>query len=116
MISIAMRQNERSAQFIIGGHAEYADKGKDIVCAGVSVLVNALANIARELGEKKVIPLWMVWPDADPFHIYVETGGNEAVNAVMDTFVTEFCQIAGQYPDHVQVQILNERSDDNDVG
>lgn len=116
MISIAMRQNERSAQFIIGGHAEYADKGKDIVCAGVSALVNALANIARELGEKKVIPLWMVWPDADPFHIYVETGGNPAVNAVMDTFVTEFCQIADQYPDHVQVQILNERSDDNDVG
>lgn len=115
MIKISMRQDERCAQFIVGGHAEYAEKGKDIVCAGVSTLVNTLANIVRELGEKRIIPLWMIWPDEDPFHIYAETGGNPAVNTVMDTFVTEFCQIAGQYPDNVQVQIIGEERSEDDT-
>lgn len=112
MIRIALRQDERSAQFILSGHANYAEKGKDIVCAGISTLTNTLANMVRELGDKKLVSLWMVWPDEDPHHIYVETGGNPVINAVMDTFMTEFCQFAGMYPDNVKVQILDEGGDE----
>lgn len=120
MIRIALRQDERSAQFIVSGHANYAEKGQDIVCAGISTLTNTLANMVRELGEKKLVSLWMVWPDEDPHHIYVETGGNPVINTVMDSFMTEYCQFAGLYPDNVKVQILDEggdeRSENDDPG
>lgn len=111
MIRIAIRQDERSAQFIISGHANYDEKGKDIVCAGISTLTNALANIVRAWAEEKLIPLWMIWPDDDPHHIYVETGGDPAINAALDSIVTEFCQFGGLYPDHVKVQFLDSGAD-----
>lgn len=120
MIRIALRQDERSAQFIISGHAGYGDKGNDIVCAGISTLTNTLANMVRQWAEADLIPLWMIWPDDEPHHIYVESGGDPAINAALDSIVTEFCQFGGLYPDHVKVQILdaggNERSDDDDPG
>lgn len=120
MIRIALRQDERSAQFIISGHAEYAESGKDIVCAGISTLTNTLANMVRMWADAKLIPLWMIWPDDEPHHIYVESGGDPAINAALDSIVTEFCQFGGLYPDHVKVQILDaggsERSDDDDPG
>ena len=34
------------------GHANYAEKGQDIVCAGVSILTNALANALEEAEER----------------------------------------------------------------
>lgn len=116
MIRIALRQDERSAQFIISGHAGYAESGKDIICAGISTLTNTLANMVRMWADAKIIPLWMIWPDDEPHHIYVETGGDPAINAALDSIATEYCQFGGLYPDHVKVQILdknNERSNDD---
>lgn len=120
MIRIALRQDERSAQFIISGHAGYAESGKDIVCAGISTLTNTLANMIRMWADAKIIPLWMIWPDDEPYHIYVETGGDPAINAALDSIVTEFCQFGGLYPDNVKIQILDpggdERSEKDDTG
>ena len=107
MIRVALRQDERSAQFIIGGHANYAEKGYDIVCAGISTLTNTLANMVRMWADAKLIPIWMVWPDDSPHHIYVETGGDPAINAALDSIMTEYCQFAGLYPENVQVQVLD---------
>ena len=117
MIRIALRQDERSAQFIVSGHAGYAEKGQDIVCAGISTLTNTLANMVRMWADAKLLPLYMIWLDGEPNHIYVETGENPAINAALDSIVTQYCQFAGQYPANVQVQILDpERSGDNDSG
>lgn len=119
MIRVALRQDERSAQFIVSGHAGYDERGKDIVCAGISTLVNTLANMVRMWADAKLIPIWMIWPDDDPHHIYVETGGDPAINSALDSIITEFCQFGGLYPDNVKVQILDteatERSENNDT-
>lgn len=112
MIRVALRQDERSAQFIISGHANYDEKGKDIVCAGISTLTNTLANMVRMWADAKLVPLWMIWPDDSPHHIYVETGDDPAINAALDSIMTEYCQFAGQYPDYVQVQILDAGGDE----
>lgn len=118
MIRVALRQDERSAQFIVSGHAGYDEKGRDIVCAGISTLTNTLANMVRMWADAKLLPIWMIWPDDNPHHIYVETGGDPAIYAALDSIITEYCQFAGQYPDNVKVQILDggERSESNDSG
>ena len=112
MINIAIRQDERSGQYIISGHAGFAEPGQDIICAGVSTLVSTLANLVQEWADRKLVTLYMVWPDKAPHHIYVETQGNDALNAVLEIFTLQFCQFAGLYPQHVKIQILDSDSDE----
>ena len=49
MITIDRRANGITVQ----GHAQYAEMGKDIVCAGVSVLVQTLIESLEELTDAK---------------------------------------------------------------
>lgn len=114
MIGITIRQDERCAQFIVSGHANYDEKGKDIVCAGISTLTNTLANIVRSWAEAKLIPLWMIWPDDDPHHIYVEPGGDPAINSTLDSIIAEFCQFGELYPDNVRVNVMDDREKEDD--
>ncbi len=65
MIRVSVKtQNENIISVIVSGHAQYADSGKDVVCAGVSSvavgLLNALDMLAQdscnlELHENKVV-------------------------------------------------------------
>ena len=41
MIYAQINREEGKTQVLVIGHAEYAEKGKDIVCAGVSALTQA---------------------------------------------------------------------------
>ena len=77
------------------GHAEYAEKGQDIVCAGVSALYETLAmHDATYAGELK--PGYMfIWAKPGKYH--------EAM-PIMDAFAAGFGQIAKQYPDHVSYE------------
>lgn len=50
MITVT-RSKER---ITITGHANYAERGKDIVCAGVSVLVQTLIQSVEELTTDKI--------------------------------------------------------------
>lgn len=55
MISITVLKHSDSYRGIcISGHAEYADEGKDIVCAAVSALSINLANSIDTLTEDEI--------------------------------------------------------------
>jgi len=106
MIRVSVRADEESAQVIVSGHAGHAEYGHDIVCAGVSVLTNTLANLARRWAYDGIVDLYLVQPEIEPSHIFVRTGGNSAVNAAIRTFIEAYGQIAEQYPDNVSLEIL----------
>ena len=46
MIKIDLFKNEKNliVAYAVNGHADYAEEGKDIVCAAVSVLTQAAIN------------------------------------------------------------------------
>ena len=46
---IEVMHNVRTNEITVSGHAGYADKGHDIICAAVSVLVNTLAASMEEV-------------------------------------------------------------------
>lgn len=74
------------------GHAEYAEKGNDIVCAAVSALYETLAaHDTTYAGELK--PGYRF--------IWIAPGRIEDGTPIMEAFVVGFRQIAKQYPDHV---------------
>jgi len=43
-----LKENGHYKKFMIDGHADYAEQGKDIVCAAVSVLVTNTINSIEE--------------------------------------------------------------------
>ena len=52
MIEVEMIERRSKTLVKAEGHAEYAERGKDIVCAGVSILMKALAAEATLRGGK----------------------------------------------------------------
>ena len=93
---------ENAHTLIVAGHANYDEYGKDIVCAGVSALVQALMgwleenhyranNISVEtLGEEFVI----------------SCEGGEDIASVFNMTTIGLLQIADSYPDHVHIDII----------
>jgi uncharacterized protein YsxB (DUF464 family) len=91
------------------GHADYADKGKDIVCAGASALMYTLANYLEQIGADD-----LMGSDDDDF--FVECKGlyhDEAVHTAFRMTVFGLSLLQEQYPDYISV---TEEPDDVDGG
>jgi hypothetical protein len=89
--------------FRLKGHAGMAEKGRDIVCAAVSVLTQtAVLGLHRHLG---------LTPDVERKDGYLTCMLTEremiemsAVQAILETMVIGLTDIAGQYPDYVRIK------------
>lgn len=84
------------------GHANYAEYGKDIVCAGVSSIVQALiAWIEENYYKANCIS---VTPKEG--EVIISCEGGEDIAAVFHMASIGLGQIADSYPDHVQINII----------
>ncbi len=52
MITVTVTLSEEEMQVKVSGHADYAEKGKDIVCAGVSAIVQTAVLGLQAIAEK----------------------------------------------------------------
>lgn len=84
------------------GHANYAEYGKDIVCAGVSALVQALIGWA----ENNPHVIECVSVDDKSGEVIIECQGDEDVAAVFYMTAIGMEQIAEAYPNHVDIDII----------
>ena len=93
------RDGEMHTLFV-RGHAGYAEKGQDIVCAGVSAIVYALIGWLENNLEAYV--------DIDETSGYVSISceGDEKVEAVFYMAAIGIENIANTYPDHVDIDIV----------
>lgn len=80
------------------GHAEYAPKGQDIVCAGVSTLTQNFIQSIEELTQD--IISYGMQPGA--VHIYFENLSDHA-QILKDSFILGLQSIADAYPYHIQI-------------
>ncbi len=84
------------------GHAGYAEKGADIVCAGVSALVQALIGwIENNPCEVECISI-----DEGAGEVTISCSGGEDVSAVFYMTAIGLEQISYTYPDHVEIDII----------
>lgn len=77
----------------VSGHAGYAQKGQDIVCAGVSALSCALAACVPK-------PLKRVVRDG---YLSIECPRGAHSDSTFQMALTGYRQISMEYPDNVQV-------------
>ena len=81
------------------GHANYAPRGQDIVCAGVSTLVQNLIQSFEDLCADEISY------HLKPGWVEIKHGDLSAKGQVLvDSFFIGCYMIAERYPDHVKVK------------
>ena len=86
---------------VVLGHSNYDEHGKDIVCAGVSALVQALIGWAEDSGCKIIC----ISKDDTENEVIVSCRGNRAVKTAFKMAYIGLGQIAESYPDQLQITI-----------
>lgn len=85
----------------IRGHAEFAELGKDIVCAGISALVQTLIQSIEELTADSI------QYDMQPGTVDIEFGDlSEEAQLLINSFFIGAEMIANDYPYNVQLTEL----------
>jgi uncharacterized protein YsxB (DUF464 family) len=80
------------------GHANYGERGKDIVCAAVSALCTALANTLLQYGVPKVA----IRVNEGEFFVHASIAKNQALcEGAFDTAYMGLSMLAEQYPDNI---------------
>lgn len=95
MIAVEVRKDH----IIIDGHAGYAEPGKDIICAGVTVLAFTLINSIEALTDDEI-----EYQAEKPGHIEIEFKDlSERGNLLVDSFFIGIGEISKAYPEYVQL-------------
>lgn len=90
--------NKEHGKVLILGHAGYAPYGTDIVCAGVTALVQTLIQSIEKLTEDKI------QYDISPGRVDIKHGIlSEAASLLMDSFFLGVYQIADEFPENVKI-------------
>jgi uncharacterized protein YsxB (DUF464 family) len=94
MIAVSVRKDKIQ----ISGHANYAEEGKDIVCAGVTALTQTLVKSIEDLTENKIEC------DISPGRADIKYRNlSEKAKTLVDSFFIGICMIADEFPDNVRI-------------
>lgn len=101
MILVDFTEDDKGVSLKVSGHSGQADKGKDIVCAAVSALIQTFAGGVE--GELKAVLGGNL--DAGNCNIRVEVTKNrlQELKAVYKVFKFGFRKIAESYPEQVKL-------------
>ncbi len=103
--------DRREHRVTVAGHAGFAERGADILCAGASMLLHTLAGAVRRLSERGL---------AEDIAVSLRAGAGEVmcapvaefdcvVTAVMDSIVLGFRLLAADYPEYVSFEMRKEQ-------
>lgn len=94
MIEVTVREHEIS----LSGHANYAEAGRDIVCAGVTTLMQTLIRSIEDLTEDKIEY------SISPGRADIKYGNlSEKAKTLVDSFFAGICMIASEFPECVRI-------------
>ena len=101
MVRAKYTVEDKSHTLIVLGHANYAEYGKDIVCAGVSAIVQALIGWIEENYKADCISI-----DPKEGEVIISCYGGDDLSAVFKMASIGLEQLANSYPDYVQINII----------
>ena len=102
MVRATYTVEDTTHTLVVIGHANYDEYGKDIVCAGVSALVQALIGWIEENHYKADC----ISIDPKIGEVIISCEGGEDIAAVFYMAYIGLLQIADSYPDHVQIDVI----------
>ena len=90
--------NVQKDRITVSGHAEYAEPGKDIVCAAISTLSQVFVASVEELTAAQ-----MKTAQTGGYMEIVIEESTERAQVLLDSFLLGCRMIADQYPEYVRV-------------
>lgn len=94
MIEVNIRKDEVK----VSGHANYAVSGSDIVCAGVTALIQTLIKSIEDLTEDKIEY------EISPGRVDIKYRDlSEKSQTLVDSFFIGVSMIADEFPDYVRI-------------
>ena len=94
MIEVMVRKDEIK----ISGHANYAEKGRDIVCAAVTALTETLIKSITDLTDDNIeYDIKPGWVDIKHRDL------SERSKTLIDSFFIGVCLAANMFPDNVRI-------------
>ena len=102
MITARYDRDGETHTLSVNGHAGYADKGQDIVCAGVSAIVYSLLGWLENNSEY----ITFVSVDDNNGEAIISCEGDEKVSVAFYMAAIGIENIMNAYPAHVEIQIV----------
>lgn len=106
---IEVRYDRKALELTVKGHAQSAEKGKDLVCAAASILVYTLAadvNRLTEGGTDVISRQTINLTEGDAKITCRPVLGKKAVATVIfDSVVAGFDVLAQQYPEYIKFSL-----------
>ena len=104
MIKVYIDRARGYQDFLVTGHANYADHGHDIVCAAISTISCMLANMAASVKREVTVQ------QREGFsHICINGQETTRLKGILDTIQTGYEAVAAEYPEYVQIIYQEER-------
>ena len=94
MIVVSVREDE----ITVSGHAGYAETGKDIVCAGVTALVQGLIRSIEGLTSDQI--QYDITPGRADIYFRDLAGAGELL---VDSFFFGICLIADEFSEYIKL-------------
>lgn len=100
MILITFFEEEKKLQgYCVQGHADYAPKGKDTVCASISALVIFTANVLRKMGCE------MDFEDTSDRFMVIMKEGFEKAHPILLTLKKTAKEVEASFPKNLKVEV-----------
>ena len=121
MIYAGIGYGENEYYVNINGHADYAPKGLDIVCAGVSALTSAFFDALAAAAEKEHCNRISLNTGDGHFSVYIDRINKKTIDDMVRSFLlmlnVGLYGIEGQFPAQLKLKVfdLPERDNDNDT-
>lgn len=103
------KKNGKVIKYEAKGHVEYAEHGKDVVCAAVSVALQYPLIGMQEI--IKVMPRFEMNSDG---YLKVDTTGikqsknEDAIDILLDTMLFMLEELSKSYPEHIKLVVKEE--------
>lgn len=103
-IKLLEDQEKMTLRLDAEGHAGYAEAGRDIVCASVSVLIQTFAKICEALREQGALAEITLLPGESSVQAsLISREQYEYASVCLQTVEVGLRMIAEVYPNHVQI-------------
>ena len=100
MIRVLVKKKKESfAEICVQGHAMYDDYGKDIVCAGASIIFITTVNAILRFNDKAIV----VEQKKDLVCLKV-LQTSEIIKTLLDNMIDLFLELSSKYPKNITVR------------
>lgn len=102
-VHVLRDKNKGVYAFEMSGHAEYAEHGKDLVCAGASAVSFGAVNALFELTD--VEPVISQGEEGGYLRVEVpkDASSNERVQTILQTMIVSLQTIERDYREHIKI-------------